>query len=83
MKSPMVENADYNSKAEKEKYTDLKICQSAAGYYVGTQYWDDELKFWDAGSRDSGYFATKEEAEAYLKMVTESKNPQEYLRDQP
>lgn len=66
MKSPMVTNLDIPNKAG---YTDLQVCQSAAGYYVGTLYWDDEYKFFEPGSRDSDYYATYEEAERFLKTL--------------
>ena len=70
MKSPTVSSADYISEPEKSRYSDLKVMSSAAGYYVGTTYenFDDEgvFEFSEPGSRDSGYFRTKEEAEACL-----------------
>jgi len=43
-------------------YSELKICKSAAGYYLGTTYQGMP------GSRESGYFASKEEAENALKQ---------------
>lgn len=83
MKSPMIMSASYIPDEEKSNYTEMEILESAAGYYIGTRYWDAELKFWDAGSRDSAYFATYEEAEKFLKMVEKVTNPTEYLRVQP
>ena len=38
MKSPMVENAEYIK--DKEKYSELQILRSGAGYYIGTLYMD-------------------------------------------
>lgn len=67
MKSPMVENADYIE--EKNGYSELKVLQSAAGYYVGTTYTDPKYGCEEPGSRDSHYFRTREEAEKYLKLV--------------
>lgn len=67
MKSPMVENADYLTK--KSGYSELKILKSAAGYYIGTIFTDPDNGFQEPGSRDSDYFRTKEEAEAYLKAI--------------
>lgn len=67
MKSPMVQNADYIS--EKTGYSDLQVLQSGAGFYIGTTYTDPTDGFTEPGSRDSDYFATREEAEKYLKAV--------------
>ncbi len=63
MKSPMVTQADYI--ADKGRYSDLQVLQSAAGYYIGTVYENPE-GFTEPGSRDSDYFKTKEQAEAEL-----------------
>jgi len=85
MKSPMVENAAYIP--DKSGYTDLQVCQSAAGYYVGTMYRniddDGNLQFEEPGSRDSGYYATEEEAQKYLDMVTAQDKPEQFLRTHP
>ncbi len=72
MKSPMVESAEYLK--DSERYSDLQVLQSAAGFYVGTVY-ENPDGFSEPGSRDSGYFATKEQAEAYLTAVTEDEAP--------
>lgn len=68
MKSPMVTNAGYIP--DKSGYADLMVCSSAAGYYVGTMFNEcDEtgrFLFQEPGSRDSEYYATREEAEALL-----------------
>lgn len=42
-------------------YTELKIMKSNAGYYVGRGYMEGIIEV--PGSRESGYYATKEEAE--------------------
>jgi hypothetical protein len=70
MKSPMVQTATYIKTSEKSGYTDLRVLQSGAGWYVGTLYWNpDHGGFWEPGSRDTGYFDTKEEATAYLQAL--------------
>ena len=52
------------------KISPPKVMQSAAGFYVGTSYSDPE----ETGghdfpySRDSGYFQTQKEAEAFLQF---------------
>src|SRR5690349_11677575 len=62
MKSPMVETAAYIQ--DQGHYSDLKVLRSAAGWYVGTIY-TDANGFPMPGSRDSGYFAEREEAEGF------------------
>lgn len=47
-------------------YSDKKVLQSGAGYYIGTTCWDTELNFEDSGSRESDYFKTREEAQKAL-----------------
>jgi hypothetical protein len=49
------------------KYSDLKVMRSEAGYYVGTEYVNDD-GFVEPGSRESGYFKTREEAEKELEF---------------
>lgn len=69
MKSPMVGSLEKKGIIKddgKSYYTELQVLKSPAGYYIGTLYWDAEMKFWDAGSRDSDYYITKEEAEKDL-----------------
>lgn len=72
MKSPMVESASYVNDAE--RYSDLQVLQSGAGYYVGTMYENPE-GYQEPGSRDSDYFATREGAEAYLASIVEDDAP--------
>lgn len=50
--------------------TDLQVMQSAAGYYIGRSYWDEEFGFEGPYSRESGYYATSDEAEAELSGQT-------------
>lgn len=80
MKSPMVTNLP--GIPNKDRYTDLQVLRSPAGYYVGTLHIDPEYGA-EPGSRDSGYFATKEEAAAFLRTVESVPNPQEYTRQYP
>ena len=68
MKSPMVTSAEYIK--DSERYSDLQVLQSAAGFYVGTVY-ENPHGYSEPGSRDSDYFATREQAEAYLTTITE------------
>lgn len=46
--------------------SDLEICESAAGYYLGHTYYDDEWCGWLPWDRQSDYIATKQEAEQML-----------------
>ncbi|SDR37162.1 hypothetical protein SAMN05443245_5191 [Paraburkholderia fungorum] len=80
MKSPMVTNLD--CVPDKDSYTELRVLRSAAGYYVGTLHTDED-GFTGPGSRDSDYFRTSQEAERFLRMVSEVPNPNEYLRMEP
>lgn len=80
MKSPMVQNLECIK--NKDSYSELQVLKSAAGYYVGTLH-TDENGFTEPGSRDSGYFRTKSEAQTFLTTVHGVSNPKEYLRDQP
>lgn len=70
MKSPMVTNLECIP--DKEGYSELKVLMSGAGYYIGTTYLNIEPtgeRWEEPGSRDSGYFNTREEAEKYLKTL--------------
>lgn len=52
------------------EYSDLKVCQSNAGFYVGTDFTHTKGDFEglvEPGSRESEYFPTYEAAEAALK----------------
>lgn len=47
--------------------SDLKVMNNNRGWYVGRTYQDNEMGDIDFPySRDSGYFDTEEEAQAYL-----------------
>ena len=68
MKSPMLDNVYGNDEKEKGRYSEMQVLRSAAGYYVGTIYRNPE-GYVEPGSRDSGYFRTKEEAQTFLDKV--------------
>lgn len=53
-----------------EKVSDLKVMQSAAGWYIGRSYWDEEFGFEGPYSRESGYYATEHEARVHLSNET-------------
>ena len=65
MKSLQINNVYRPGDPEKERYSDLKVMQSAAGFYVGTEYEDPDFGA-SPGSRESGYFSTAKEAEVFL-----------------
>lgn len=50
-------------------YSDLKVLKSNAGYYVGTQFTGGGIPYPQPGSRDTGYFATEEEADDLLDKI--------------
>ena len=47
----------------------LQVLRSAAGFYVGTEYYDAEFGCLVPNSRDSDYFATREQAQTYLSQL--------------
>lgn len=71
MKSPQVKSAAYISSDEKRRYSDLLVRKSRAGFYVGTTYNGDHGP--EPGSRDSGYFPTREKAAAALCLIVSGK----------
>ena len=73
MKSPQVELASYISSDEKRRYSDLQVLESPnRRYYVGTTYNNDH-DVPEPGSRDSGYFPTREDAEVALRLIVAGK----------
>ncbi len=68
MKSPMIQQGGFIPKEERPRYTEMQVMKSNAGYYVGT-YYNNPDGYQEPGSRDSGYFATAEEAEQELKEI--------------
>lgn len=84
MKSPQIIGMYQNDPDEGSRYSDLQVCQSASGYFIGTLYTNpNHQEFNEPGSRDSGYFPTRVEAEAYLKKVEASPYPEALLRLAP
>jgi hypothetical protein len=69
MRSPMVENTPYYDNFKKAQYSELQVLRSAAGWYVGTTYTNEDGRWVGPGSRDSGYFATEAEAQAFLNAL--------------
>lgn len=67
MLSPMVLKVD---KEHIDEYTELQVLKSGAGYYIGTMHTDPEHGFIEPGSRDSGYFVTREKAQDALDNKT-------------
>lgn len=65
------------SKAEEERYSDLQVMQSAAGYYIGTVYQEEE--FPAPGSRDTNYFQSKELAAKALTILEKSAEAHGYM----
>ncbi len=56
------------------EYSHIQVMKSAAGWYIGTTFTHNEDSEYpgmvEPGSRESGYYALKEEAEAALKNKT-------------
>lgn len=49
-----------------------QVLRSAAGWYVGSLYWDDELEAWLPYARYSpGYYATEAEAQVVLSALAD------------
>ena len=87
MRSPQVtENerraVEAGMASEAERYSDLRVMQSAAGYYVGTEYRLPD-GFTQPGSRDSGYFGTRAEAQAFLDALESGEDVGDSLRMDP
>lgn len=66
MKSPQLTKL-----SDQDNYSDLQVMQSNAGFYVGSEYKDGT-----PGTRDSGYYPTREAAEQTLALMLNAKaNP--------
>lgn len=67
--------------------TKLQVCSSAAGYYIGRMSWDKEGEFEETGSRESGYFKTKEDASLAMRRGFElrdcNENDYAYTKGMP
>ena len=80
MQSPMIAlnpalistNLTHES-AVRGDYGPLEVLQSAAGFYIGTRWQEKDAQgrvVWEEpGSRDSGYFASREAAERELRQI--------------
>ena len=56
-----------------EQISELKVLRSAAGYYIGEDYWDSDFQCWMPYSRRSmEYYKTYEEAQEALDKGTYS-----------
>lgn len=52
-----------------DKITPPMVCRSAAGYYIGTKYWDDECQAWLPYSRESEeYWLNASDAQKALEL---------------
>lgn len=49
-----------------QSHSHQQVLRSAAGWYVGTLYFDTDLHGYFPNSRDTDYFPSYEEAQAYL-----------------
>jgi hypothetical protein len=60
----------------KKDYTisDCKVMKSAAGWYIGLEYWDEDLEAWLPWDRMSAYFGTKAEAKDFLQYYLETRD---------
>ncbi len=77
MKSLQVE-AVYSKQSDRDRFSDLRVLKSAAGWYIGTIHTLAE-GFQEPGSRDTDYFPTKEIAEEVLAHL--NSRDQDYILD--
>lgn len=83
MKSPKVELLKKQGLLDpSEEYSDMQICKSPAGYFIGTIYSNPE-GYTEPGSRDSHYFLDEASAQLYLEQVESAENPIPLLRMNP
>jgi hypothetical protein len=43
--------------------TETKVLHSNAGYYIGHEYYDEEMQMWCPYDRITGYYPTRQEAD--------------------
>jgi hypothetical protein len=67
VKSIQILRAHYINQAEKDRYSELLVLHSPAGYYLGTFFKGTE--FTEPGSRDTSYLETKSQAELALSVL--------------
>lgn len=82
MKSPMVKQAGYITDKDKGRFSELQVLRSGAGYYIGTIY-HNSAGYDEPGSRDSGYYQTREEAENDLALLLEGSPNAPEMRIRP
>jgi hypothetical protein len=49
--------------------SNLQVMRSAAGFYVGQSYLNRQSGYWEPWSRESEYFETHGDAQAYLNFI--------------
>ena len=62
-------NQDFVKPEERDRYSDLKVMKSAAGWYIGTTHTDGKTGFTEPGTRDSDYFNTEHKAIILLAYI--------------
>lgn len=72
MKSIQILRAHYINQPEKDRYTDLQVLRSNAGYYLGTLF--NGTEFTKPGSRDTSYLETKSQAALALRVLNQLAN---------
>ena len=51
--------------------SELKVMESAAGFYIGTEYFDEEMQAWFPNERSTPYMLTRGEAESMMEYWNE------------
>lgn len=77
MRSPMIKRLRIGEEEEK-RYSDLQILQSGGGYYIGTMYRnedDPKHPFDEPGTRDTGYYLKREDAEKDFERIKNGEAP--------
>lgn len=67
MKSIQVANTMRES--EQKDFSELQVLKSGAGWYIGTIFTDPKTGFQEPGSRDTGYYASEEDAKLALRVL--------------
>ena len=62
----MLKGETIRSGADPKGASEFKVMMSAAGYYIGTEIWDEECECFFPNTRESCYYATEEEAQRAL-----------------
>ena len=68
----------YLDSKEEEEVSELKVMESAAGFYLGSEAWDKELKAWTPYHRATPYMLTRSEAESMLEYWTKGSERVQY-----